>query len=1142
MFVLFISECKKNALKKTRGVLDLFATRIGRRTWKTFITQEGLISVKLSLSKIASKNTSVICHWIRGINKIEVVWVVGNRDVFSHNGKIPIAKTKRNIINTELENDWKYLPLIKSLTALAALFHDYGKASDFFQKKLRKSTESSNSNKGKFEKDPLRHELVSCILLRAFIDKRDDEIWISDLSKKGIDEKLLLKKINKINFNKESEINPFLEKNTEDVVTIADLIVWLILTHHKLPNPSNKDNHKGESSEKISNMLSRIKSEWGYYNKYQDDNLRKKCLSFRCGLLANSNIWIKEVKKWSTKLKNCINLFEELKSNKQLYRVILFYSRLSLMLGDHNYSKEGSPNGEDSNNDILYANTKKSSKNTKAELNQRLDDHLVGVAKKALTISHFLPKIESTFPYSDKEIKFSKKSSDKFKWQEKASNKISEHLEQNNLKNGFFGINMASTGCGKTLANAKIMMSLSNKEDAFRFSIALGLRTLTLQTGEEYRQKIGLSDEELAVLIGSQAVLDLEKQNNDKNQNDNDKIKNKSDEEFSGSESVESLFDINEHVIYQELNKSNLLSTVIKDEKSKKFLYAPVLVCTIDYLVKAVQTTRGGRYILPSLRLMSSDLVIDEIDDFDSGDLIVIGRLIHLTGMLGRKVVISSATIPQAMAECYFKCYSEGWALYNATRPMSSSDIDCAWIDEFNTEIEKIHLNDFDSYKKTHSDFIDKRIKKLEKQIVKRKAEIIPIIQNNNKNDDKNKDKTYFFESIKNAISKKHQNHNTEHTNTGKRISFGLIRIANVDPCIELAKYLIEKWNDSDEDLEIKVMSYHSRQVLILRNEQEKYLDKILKRKEGTSQEPKAFQDETIIKHIKNSKSNNIAFIVVATPIEEIGRDHDFDWAIIEPSSFRSIVQLAGRVMRHREKEIIEPNIALLEYNLRAFMPKDKSNSIPYSRPGYNGRSITLKTHSLEELLKTDYEILDNITAIPRIKARERNNMNPENNLIDLEHYVINKLLNGGNKLDPESISGYIKSFWWLTGLPQILVKFRENQNDRILYRVYDEDEAFFSEDGENNRSAILNISETRLSERGKQRLWIERDYEELIMRQVEIEGGDIASACMKYGAVSVNRYYGGGGENSMGNDWGSKKYNDNFGLELIENLPKDCN
>lgn len=60
----------------------------------------------------------------------------------------------------------------------------------------------------------------------------------------------------------------------------------------------------------------------------------------------------------------------------------------------------------------------------------------------------------------------------------------------------------------------------------------------------------------------------------------------------------------------------------------------------------ATETKRGGRYILPTLRLMSSDVVIDEIDDFSGKDLVAIGRLVHLAGMLGRKVMISSATIP----------------------------------------------------------------------------------------------------------------------------------------------------------------------------------------------------------------------------------------------------------------------------------------------------------------------------------------------------------------------------------------------------------------------------------------------------------------------------------------------------------------
>jgi len=106
------------------------------------------------------------------------------------------------------------------------------------------------------------------------------------------------------------------------------------------------------------------------------------------------------------------------------------------------------------------------------------------------------------------------------------------------------------------------------------------------------------------------------------------------------------------------------LATVLTSIRDRKFLYAPVLACTIDHLMAATETRRGGRYILPTLRLMSSDLVIDEVDDFNGNDLIAIGRLIHLAGMLGRKVMLSSATIPPDLAEGYFNVYREGWLFY----------------------------------------------------------------------------------------------------------------------------------------------------------------------------------------------------------------------------------------------------------------------------------------------------------------------------------------------------------------------------------------------------------------------------------------------------------------------------------------------
>lgn len=96
----------------------------------------------------------------------------------------------------------------------------------------------------------------------------------------------------------------------------------------------------------------------------------------------------------------------------------------------------------------------------------------------------------------------------RFRWQNKAY-KMAVELQQSTARCGSFGINMASTGYGKTFANAKIMYGLADSKTGCRFSVALGLRTLTLQTGTALRERLQLSTDDLAVLIGSQAVKAL---------------------------------------------------------------------------------------------------------------------------------------------------------------------------------------------------------------------------------------------------------------------------------------------------------------------------------------------------------------------------------------------------------------------------------------------------------------------------------------------------------------------------------------------------------------------------------------------------------------------------------------------------------
>jgi CRISPR-associated endonuclease/helicase Cas3 len=164
MMVTFVSQCQKKALNRTRRVLDAFANRIGDNTWQTVITEEGLIAVKTLLRKTATKNTAVACHWIRSRSRSELVWIVGNRKRFNVEGIVPVNSTQKSLLNRHWENNWTYLPAIKALVAVAALLHDWGKATALFQGKLKTIT-----NKG----DPLRHEWISCLCCMPWFARRE---------------------------------------------------------------------------------------------------------------------------------------------------------------------------------------------------------------------------------------------------------------------------------------------------------------------------------------------------------------------------------------------------------------------------------------------------------------------------------------------------------------------------------------------------------------------------------------------------------------------------------------------------------------------------------------------------------------------------------------------------------------------------------------------------------------------------------------------------------------------------------------------------------------------------------------------------------------------------------------------------------
>lgn len=1125
MMVIFTSRSEKKSLATTRRILDSFADRIGNDTWQTIITAEGLSMVKRLLRRSATKTTAVACHWIRSRSRSELLWIVGNKSQFNSEGCVPVNRTAKDHRHGDWENTWEYLPLMKAVTAVAGLLHDWGKASDHFQKKLEngKKFYAAPADRKKMA-DPLRHEWVSCQLIAALVSQAQetsqspadksktapltDDHWLSMLAEGTWAENALEEKMNsggKFQFN--------------DLPPLAKMICWLILSHHRMPLCESKLNLYSEENtvkDTPDSMLGSIGPDWGYNNEAVSD---ANCRKYSEGLLKNSEPWVKQLKKWAARLLKESPKVEEVQGLERI-RPLLSYCRLALMMGDY-YASSREKQEFSAGQDELFANTDK-----QGNLKQKLDEHLLLVMEQALKIIHALPRFAEKMEKVTDIPDLRRRSPAAYAWQDKAVHTIKAHRKENGIvdsdRHGWFIVNLAGTGCGKTIANAKIMRAISPNGESLRYNLALGLRSLTMQTGDAYRQQIHLTKDMMAVLIGSSAVSQLHDQAMEDTEVEDDDLLGLDMEDYEDYEGYTDDF----------LDIFFSRSLEAKAGKNQAFLYRPVAVTTIDQLMGATETRRGGRYMLPFLRLMSSDLVIDEIDDFSPADLLAITRLVHLAGMLGRSVAISSATIPPDLAKGMFKAYRAGWNCF-ASFMAASPKLSLLWCDEFSSQAEIAAEKNIEkageAFEISHNKFVQKRIKKLQTVPARRKGMIIEI----NKQPDAETTELDYFQAVGDMVVTRHEHNFIEDEATGKRISFGLVRMANIDPCVAVGKYLAaRKW---PPDYTVKVMVYHSRQVLLMRYRQEQYLDSILTRK--NQGKIVKLTDPILRQHIDRSAGHNVIFVVVATPVEEVGRDHDFDWAIVEPSSYRSIIQLAGRVLRHRPVDYYsgKANVAILPCNLRGL----REEKTAYTKPGFESRTLPLRSKDLREIV--DVKALEaGITAVPRIGktygpeqlwnvdgtavARTGKDYGPgKYSLIGIEHLAMEKFQDTETP-GPQAMHGWLREYWWLTAFPQAINPFRAGRPEIKLCRMYSDGKFIFSERDakgkwvETDRAPFHGITVENTDDE-KCSWWLDRDY--LTELENRLKGDDpdrreenLKRESQRFGEITIpedkngNKYY----------------------------------
>lgn len=493
----------------------------------------------------------------------------------------------------------------------------------------------------------------------------------------------------------------------------------------------------------------------------------------------------------------------------------------------------------------------------------------------------------------------------RFAWQNRAVAAVSAFRARSDAPLLIFDV--AATGAGKTIANAKLACVASPRP---RFAIALNLRTLTLQTGDALRESLGLGADEMATVIGDRVAARLHAASREQGA-------------YAGTFETDG-----PATEYDALGGAVLLPgwlKVLTDARPSlaPVIGAPVLVSTIDYLINAGEPGRQAHHVGALLRLADSDLVLDEVDAYAPEALVAVLRLIQTAGLMGRNVICSSATLPLPVAEAVNRAFESGVAMRGALEG-GDGKFGVVVVDDRGPASVFEGGEDFAQRFQAHLDALMRLPAK-----AARRAFVQPVGARSQEG---------FESAVVDAVRQLHEAHRWR-AGQGRTLSFGLVRVANIRTAIATARRLARALPHA------RVACYHARDLRIHRHLKEQRLDFLLNRKRGDRH---IVADAEIAELLAASPGGDVPFIVVATPVEEIGRDHDFDWGVIEPSSAQSIVQAAGRVNRHRLVPVAKPNVAILRYNAR--WATGHEGDAVFLRPGLESRQAGMWRYESADL------------------------------------------------------------------------------------------------------------------------------------------------------------------------------------------------
>lgn len=930
--IVLVSESQLRARKRVAAILDRYARRVGADTWVTPITQEGLQVLEKTLRKAATRQMAVTC-FRRLPEGLTPIWSIGRSIHAQNDGSIPVHR--HALPKPVLPPHWRKACLLAQAAGLA---HDLGKASCDFQAKLRNSS-------GKAIADPVRHEWLSVHLLQTMFRLMDShrgeqplawaQLWEEMQQQAGTSVKASdLHSVSGTVLGPHQESRP---KNNHSIMARASsssttnqasggivdarsALLWLVATHHRFPRlKKEKPSGNGKDDNASASLVDPLtKNSTGALETYFKHGKRPDhSIAFSPYATPHLEGILKALWKAVERLvefdrEGVPGLFASASASNQVrqdfWHAMAHAVRPSLILADHEVSSVHLQAGQATANG-LAANTWRPTQS----LNQPLNWHLENVGKTASTM------VRETYQFAPKGVPEALRkrlcedvpSAHLFYWQTRIGTALRKAPRRPTLV-----LNMAGTGTGKTRMNARILAELRDEDTPLRFATALNLRTLTLQTIDSYREELGLG-EHMAGVIGDKVAQQLHihaKNSADPRDaevdEDGNPIPTHWDTFSPRSLSMEEV----PHWLADALAKQN-------HKGLAPILLAPVAVCTADFLVDAGDLSRQGNQALAQLRLAKSDLVLDEIDSYDTQPLIALLRMVSMAAFFDRNVVASSATLSVPCAQALVKAWQHGRWLRQCLDGENAAASQ-VFICDHETDLTTWDpARPAEEFHRVYQQHVERMLEKLRTRPAKRHVQMVPTYAVTEKGYEFSQEA--WMEAVRQGCSRFHQAH--RQTIEGREVSIGLVRVANIKQAIALADHLAQQAL-SDDQAHWQVACYHSNLPVIGRHWIEKHLDIVLKRRPKGKATDALPANKTFLEMLSRCPAGkDVVFVVVATPVEEIGRDHDFDWALIEPSSTQSIVQTAGRVRRHREAGALDangrpiPNIGLLEFPWRYF-------------------------------------------------------------------------------------------------------------------------------------------------------------------------------------------------------------------------------